>query len=209
MQRFIAEGKKIDPDFDLQVIYPPSGYKDTYAVRWAYPWLGSAVLPASLEEDPQHLEEVLKYINWCYSDEAEELLTFGKEGETFKVEDGVRKYIAPNIQAKYGVGHQSITFRQNMDYYTGAFDKDQRDLLSKISKECVKPGPPPSPLNADQLEQVQVYITTLRDYCTTMLEKFVSGAEPLSKWDDYVAQCKAKGCDKLVETYNNALKNKK
>lgn len=98
--------------------------------------------------------------------------------------------------------------RQDSNILVDNFDKGQKDLLAKISKECTTKHYPASPLTEDDLDSIQVYQTSLKDYCSSMMEKFVNGSEPLSNWDKFVEQCKAKGCDKLVETYNNALKNK-
>ena len=44
-------------------------------------------------DDENRIKNAVKYIDWMYSDEAFELLSWGKEGETYEVVNGQRQYI--------------------------------------------------------------------------------------------------------------------
>lgn len=211
IEKFVTEGKKIDPDYELELITPPTGYEGCYAVPPANPWTKPMLLPASLADDPKHLDEVLAYLNWGFSDEAATLCTFGKEGETYEVKDGIKKFTHPfkESQNNYGLAMAAFLVREDMDVYYSQFSKEQSKLLDKICKECVPKPLPTTPFTEDKLDGIQIYQTTLRDYTNSMIEKFINGSEPLSNWDNFVQQCKAKGCDKLIDEYNKALKEKK
>lgn len=208
INKYESQGKEVDPDYDLQIIYPPTGYDKTFALPRSNPWTQSLTIPASLADDEKHLDDVLEYIDWGYSEEAKVLLTFGKEGDSFEVKDGMKKYIGDKDYKKdYGLAINSLVFREDMDFFYSNFSKEDKDMVNKICKECIKPSLRNSPLSEKDMDSIQVYQTSLKDYCVSMMEKFVNGSEPLSNWDEFVKQCHTKGCDKLVDTYNTALKN--
>ena len=51
------------------------------------------------------IDNAFKLLDWMYSDEGSELLSWGKEGETYKVVDGKKKFIVgenETPQEKYG-----------------------------------------------------------------------------------------------------------
>lgn len=210
--RYAIEGPKNDPDFDIQPIYPPTGPDGDYALNWKASWGQSWVLPASLEEDPDHLKEVLSFIDWCYTDEAETLLTFGKEGETYKTVDGINQFIDSEIKydALYGLNNNCLNVREDKGFLYGTLTPEQVEVFDKIAADgCVPTPNPASPLTPDQIEETKVYSSSLLDYTKTMMESFIFGKESLDNWDKFVATCKEKGSDKLVEAYNKSWKEQK
>ncbi len=203
--RYNLAGSELDEDYNVSVIYPPEGIDGEYGVGWKAAWDQGWLFPASLADDPEHLAEVLAFIDWGYSDEAETLMTFGKEGETFEYnEDGYMTYIDETVDyyAAYGLDNNSFTLRQHEDFLYGAISAEQVEVFEQIAEDKIIDIPnPQSPLTPDQLEETSIYSATLLDYVNTMMEKFIFGTESLDNWDAFVAECEAKGSLKLVEAY--------
>lgn len=210
--RYNSLGKAQDPDYNVSPIYPPKGEGDNYAIGWKQAWGQGMVFPAALK-DRDTLEAVLRYIDWSYSDEAETLLTFGTEGDTFKVEDGVKKFIDPdNVDycALYGLDNNSFALREDSDFLFGSLNKDQIALFDKIAADGIVPTPnPTSPLSADQIDESKIYSATLLDYVNSSTMSFITGQESLDKWDAYVKACEDKGSTKLAKAYNDSWASRK
>jgi putative aldouronate transport system substrate-binding protein len=79
-------------------------------------------------------------------------------------------------------------------------DKETATKLTPIAKV-----PFPSVfLTVDQQTEIKTLRSDLDKYVKEMEAKFVTGAEPLSNWDKYIAQMKKMGYEKLVSTYQQA-----
>lgn len=205
--RYNEQGKQIDPDYNVSPIYPMEGPEGDYAVGWKSSWSQGYCFPATLAEDEEHLAEVLAYLDWGFTDEAETLLTFGKEGETYQVNDnGIKEFIEPDVaRVKYGLNNNELTIREDLDAIYSAYTPEEMELLGEISK-VVPATNPACPLDNDTLEDASLYISTLKDYVFSMTEKFIYGTEDLANWDAFVAECEAKGAIQLQEAYDEAVK---
>ncbi len=205
IDRYNKQGVEVDEDYNVSPIYPPEGQDGNYAIAWKafndQGWL----FPATLADDEEHLNEVLAYIDWCYSDEAETLLTFGKEGETFELnENGIKTWADPatDYYAAYGLGNNNLVLRESTDSLYGVLDAEEIALFDKIAADGAVPNTnPQTPLTPEQLEEVQIYSSTLLDYVNSMMEKFIFGTESLDNWDAFVAECEAKGSLDLAAEY--------
>ena len=207
MVRYNAQGKAIDPSYQVKAIYPPEGIDGNHAVGWKATWDQGIMLPASLADDEEHLAEVLDFLDWTYSEEACVLLTFGKEGETFEYnEDGYKVYIdreTVDYPAAFGLDNNNFCIREDNDYLYGTLSADQAELFSRIAADgVVPPVNPKSPLSADELEEIGITTSTCLDYVNNMTEKFIFGSESLDNWDEYIDTLESKGYKKIVELYN-------
>ncbi len=208
--RYEAASQVDNPDYNLCIIYPPEGLDGNYPLGWKASWSQSWVFPATLEDDPEKLAAVLALIDWSYTDEAELLLTFGIEGEHWDYQDnGTISFIDSSIDyyAAHGIGNNSLNVREHLSYIYGLLDDDALEVLEEIDNDDVVPMTnPASPLSMEDLEDMQVIISNLKDYTSTMMEKFIFGSSSLDdEWDAYVAECESKGYLKLEEKYADAV----
>ena len=58
--------------------------------------------------------------------------------------------------------------------------------------------------NDEESEIIANKYTDIQTYVNQQLAKFITGTEPLSKWDEYVAQVKKMGIDDVVKVYQAA-----
>lgn len=210
-ERYNQQGKENDPDYNVSPIYPIEGTKGNHMLAWKGQWGQGWAFPNTLK-DKDNFEDVLEFIDWCYSDEAEIALTFGVEGETYVEEDGVLKYKDPNVDysATAGLDNNSLCVREHIDFLYGKLSKEEVELFDKIKEDgCVRDPNPQSPLSIEKLEETKVYTSTLIDYVNTMMESFIFGKESFDNWDNFIKNCEEKGSAKLQKEYNDAWKNRK
>lgn len=212
-------GKTIDPDFNLQPIYPLEGPSGQALVGRLSNSTQTAVIPASIKEK-EYFSEFIRWIDWMYSEEGATLFSWGIEGETYEVVDGQKQYlpdiITPNnpsakIDASkvYGVANNCLTFVYPYDQEKARMLPQYEELHTlEVENNCI-PNPEPSlPISLDDIEEEKLYALTLSDYKNQMIEKFIMGSESFDNWDNFVKECEDKGASKLREMYNKAWKAK-
>ncbi|MFI3238457.1 MAG: hypothetical protein R3Y47_10600 [Lachnospiraceae bacterium] len=203
--RYNEQGLELDEDYNVAPVYPIEGPYGDYGLSRKGAWSQSYVFPATLADDEEHLAAVLKYLDWTFTDEAQTILTFGIEGETYEVVDGMKTALSTTAMADWGVNINELCVRQDADVVYSVFDETTRALFEQISEDgCIPDNQPQSPLSTEQMEEVAIYTTSLTDYVTAMMEKFISGEVELDYWDTYVAECVSKGSENLLAEYVEA-----
>ncbi len=208
--RYEVQAQSENPDFNLCAIFPPSGVEGEYALGWKSFNTQAMYFPASLADDEEALNAVLAFIDWGYTEEAEILLTFGIEGETFYIDDGgIYRWMEDNIdyQAQYGVNNNNFNFRQHVDSIYAAVDDDVSDVMREVnSSGAIKVPNPSNPLTMDQLEETQIISGNIADFISVSTERFIYNASGISDadWDAYVEELNSKGVDKILDAYDTA-----
>ena len=208
ISRYNPSGQEIDPNYSVVPIYPPKGPNGDAGLAWVPAWTQNYIFSADLAKDEEHLMDVLAYLDWGFTDEAETLLTFG-DSTTYKEVDGVKvltcKEEGKNPTAEYGLNCNELAIREPLDYVLSAFSPDQKALFEQVAKEGIVPKPnPTSPLNSDQLDTVGIYSATLGSYVAQQSAGFIDGSISLDEWDNFVAECKKQGADELQAAYDEA-----
>ena len=210
--RYNLQGKENDENYNVAPIYPVEGKDGKYAISWKSQGSQGWVFPATLADDEEQLDAVLRLIDWCYTDEAETLLTFGIEDETYVTdENGTLKYKDENVDygATMGLNNNSLAVREHDHALFGALNAEQIALFDKIAEDGCVPAPnPESPLSMEKIEETKVYASTLLDYANSMMENFIFGKESFDNWDEFVKGCEERKCRDLEKEYNDAWKNK-
>ena len=211
ISRYNPAGKEIDPDYNVVPIYPPKGPHGDVGLSWVSAWIQNYVLSAELANDEEHLMDVLAYLDWGYTDEAETLLTYG-DSTTYTEVDGVKTLNCAaegkNPTAEYGLASNELAIRAPLDQVLSAFDEEQKAVFERVASEGIIPRPnPASPLNDDQLETVAIYSATLGSYVAQQSAGFINGTISLDEWDNFVAECKKQGADDMKAAYDEAMNN--
>ena len=70
-------------------------------------------------KDEKRIANAAKYLDWFYADENVELVSWGKEGETFEVVDGKKQYITNGsnepVKTLYGFGIPGTFYRADRE----------------------------------------------------------------------------------------------
>jgi putative aldouronate transport system substrate-binding protein len=211
-----ADGKKnVSPDFELAPLPPiagPGGVKGPSAQRINFAY----VIPASAAKKP-NFDKLLEYVNWLYSDEAINLGTWGIQDETFVEQDGKRDFTeavksSGSIQkALWNVGASNNNFTTvfTYDWFSKVLNNP---LVDSLTAEANAKNWFPSVAKVPKLtpadkEEETMRSTTVHDFFMRSQEQFIYGKSTVDKdWDSYVKEINDKGVTKLLEIYNNTLK---
>ena len=206
----LMEGNEENPDYELAFMKPPAGnelglHRMTNATVDA---TGYTVCNTGKDEN---VENAFKLINWMYTDEAEELLSWGKEGETFYVnENGNRRFIlnTPDDTPRglYGVASFGLYQRMNPEAYAASYTEKQVEA-AKEAAQYQEPNVNPMwwlSFTDEESDRRADLDLEIGNYAKEWIAKFISGQEPLDKWDEFVAGSEAFNVDEYIEIYETA-----
>jgi len=160
--------------------------------------------------DEGRIANTAKYLDWFYADDTVELVSWGKEGETFEVVDGKKQYIKNGsnepIKTLYGFGVPNTFYRADREAIESTESEDiskNRDMVleHRMPKNAVS-----SYLAFNEEEQLvmtdkQVAITT---YVEEIITKILLGQEPISKFDEIEENVKELGLAEVLAAYEAA-----
>ena len=109
-----------------------------------------------------------------------------------------------DLQKDYGFFNGVFTYGGSWALVSSSFSPDEKKFQDAMSQRRQLPVGPAHPLQSVEQEQASLWDTPLRDHVTQNTLKFALGKRPLSEWDDYVTELKAKNMDRLVELHNKA-----
>ncbi|MFG3027114.1 extracellular solute-binding protein [Streptomyces sp. NPDC048253] len=160
---------------------------------------------------------MIQFVDWLwYSDEGQRFakwgvqdVTYTRVGDQYKPEPGITLMgsdpDAPkDLQKDYGFFNGVFTYGGSWALVSSSFSPDEKKFQDAMARREQLPIGPAHPLQSVEQEQASLWDTPLRDHVTQNTLKFVMGKRPLSEWDDYVTELKAKNMDQLVGLHNKA-----
>ncbi|MEU3254567.1 extracellular solute-binding protein [Streptomyces sp. NPDC006997] len=160
---------------------------------------------------------LMQFVDWLwYSDEGQRFCKWGVEGTTYTRADGRYRPAdgislmgsdpdAPkDLQKDFGFFNGVFTYGGSWDLVSSSFSPDEKEFEDAMSQREQLPVDPAHPLKSTEQEQATLWDTPLRDHVTQNTLQFVLGKRPLSEWDDYVSELKAKNMDRFIELHNAA-----
>jgi putative aldouronate transport system substrate-binding protein len=213
-----TELQKLDSSYHFEPMPPlksPSGkqYKDTNSA-------GAAVLyRTGASAKTKYPVEITKYLDYLFSPEGELLGSWGIEGETYAIVNGepqFNDFIMRNPEGKDPETAQiHFGIRWNLLPYQNAWAPNFQSMEATAPwtvqawKIYQKPGLVEAPmptlgLTEDELSRRLSIIAEIDTYKDPMIDRFIMGQEPLSKFDEFVTNIRRAGLDELLEMLNKA-----
>lgn len=200
--------RKENPDANLDLIQPPKGNVPNGApvfARTNYAGGGDCVC------NTKNSENAMKFVDWMYSDEGRELLVWGKEGETYEVADGKRKFITDENKTgkekMYGLSTFGVNLRGDPDAVTMAYTQQTLDALYKTDDYMTDNYNPKLWIDYSK-EEKDIKLGVEESIRTKMQEyvsKFITDEIDIdANWDSYVEAIKQLGIDKYLEIHKSA-----
>jgi putative aldouronate transport system substrate-binding protein len=223
-----------DPGKDVQPIYPvPINGKimtqakaPHYNIGYRSPWV--------INKKSKHIDDIIKAMDYTYSDQGIEFFMLGVEGETFTKDpktpsgyrlDKVQSVWTQGADGKYPEGMKKL---QDYGYYTwwltgvvpayNRFNllnyKEGQDVKAHALQNTVKKlqdmgalrDPDPDLLfSKEENDKISELVTPLSTYTSENLVKFILGQKPMSEWDAFVAGYKNYKVQELKKIYNDKL----
>jgi len=208
MEKNLGKGK-----FELFHMPTPAGPKGNvvYSSR-----LENGIMISSKAKKDPHFEDIIRFVDWLwYSDEGQELTKWGVEGITFKKDSSGKRTLMPDItfngmnptgtkdlRKDFGYGSGVFVYGGSQELKMSMMNNLEISVQNSMADKEILPQAPPILFNEEQREQFNMKDTPLMDYVKAQTLKFMLGTEPLSNWDKFVAECKAKGADAIVDQAN-------
>ena len=201
---------KNNPEFKLQAFVPPVANPEKGAPlveRGDIEMIGFSIPDTG---KPQQIANAAKFLDWLYTDEAMELVSWGKEGETYEVVNGKKQFITDEVgtMANTMYGFQLYGTFARLDPEAAAAMQSETTLESEaMLVEHTLPNYPVTlwlDFNDEEQDIISTYNTSIGTYANEMLQKFLLGQEPLSKFDEYRKELENLGVNELLAAYESA-----
>lgn len=210
--------KEISPTARFELVPPlKNSTGSTRAYRYEMDW-GTGM---AISSQSKNVADVMKFVNWMYTDEGRMITNFGVEGEHYNIVDGqpvivdsiVEKAKASpdhfvGIQSELGVGLLAFapyideaTHRQVSDPIFIEFG-DKLQKLTDEGKLDFVPGYPA--LTGDEAKMAIDLQTKLLNTFNQEIDAFITGKKPIAEWAKVVESLKAQGSQDLEAIYNTA-----
>lgn len=196
--------RQSNPEFTMGFMTPPA-FGTNGVSKMAYS--AKDILGFVVSGQTKHLDEVLKYLDWMYSDKAADLLSWGREGETYKTENGERKWInfKTSADVSKGTGFETDGFYQVFDFDAefATYSDDIKDAV-KQSRESDMKRQPVLSYTEDETEIYDTVGTSILNYVAEETSKFILGERSFDTWDDYVKHINELGLDQLTKIHEDS-----
>ena len=153
----------------------------------------------------------VKFIDYMYSQEGADLLTWGIEGKTYVVENGEKKLTDYALEVAedgylvlhhYAIGHAAFPKYDGESVVLATYPEDQivaETTWADSSNALVYP--PYISLSVKDKAFCDGVMDDVNNYISEMEIKFITGEEPLSNFDNYVKQLEKMGVRDALEIY--------
>jgi putative aldouronate transport system substrate-binding protein len=158
----------------------------------------------------------IRWLDYLCSDEGSLIMSYGVEGDTFEYVDGNPQFTAKILNNPEGLSAAAartkyVGFQPCGKYYWGreltgaaqsAVDAISTIWPSNADGDYVMPN---VIMNADEGSEYSRIMGDVDTYAGEMTTKFIIGAEPLTKYDEFVGTLKAMGAERAVALWQAAL----
>ncbi|XID92183.1 extracellular solute-binding protein [Paenibacillaceae bacterium WGS1546] len=155
----------------------------------------------------RQLDAVLSWIDFLYTEEGKELVSWGKEGETYTVVDGQRTFIdvkdLGELRSKYGLSTSGPRLWFDYDSNISVFSPEVKEAYGE-AKKYDDPMIPSPAFTGDEAIDVSLLTDNLTKFMEEYTAAFVLGKRSFDTWDAYVQEAEKLGVDKLLALYQKA-----
>lgn len=200
-------GQEVDPNYSLAwftnvpMVQSDVPYYAHATKDYAYTW--------HVTTRCADVDLALRYLNWMYSEEGSEILSWGKEGESYGVDEAGNKYFLEGYDATYQARYADagyIDFKATATTYTGKCQEFIFDV-----NEAAKAGgfyyPPTVVLNEEEQTVVNTYQVDFEVVKNSYWFNFLLGQKDIESdadWNEFKSACAAAGEADLIAAYNAA-----
>ena len=160
--------------------------------------------------DHDRIANTAKFLDWFYADENIELVSWGKEGETFEVVDGKKQYITNGsnepVKTLYGFGIGGTFYRIDREAIEATESADITENRAMVLEHRTATNNVKNyiSLNNEEWEVITDKQGTITSYANEILTKIVLGQLPFSAYDEIEAKCYEYGLQDVLDIYEAA-----
>lgn len=215
--KYMGLMKDQNPDFSLTPASHPAMNKGETPIIGQSDFRFPGQNIAAITTKAKNPEQIVKWLDYAYSEEGHMLFNFGKEGVSYQLENGYPKYtdlIMDNpdklpVSTAMSQHFRSSTggpFVQDVRYIEQFYAlEQQKDALVKWSNAKNEIRIPPVTFTADEDREFASVMNDVNTYVNEMMVKFIMGAEPIDSFDKFVNTIKGFGIDEAIAIQQAAL----
>jgi putative aldouronate transport system substrate-binding protein len=204
---FNITNREVDPEFTLINMPPPAGFPGGKQQDFSAHTLSSGYSVAITSENK---EAVLRYIDWTFSEEGRDALSWGVEGETYTVENGTKKFIkdypSPSeLRSETGLSLFGTYTWFDYDAHMSLFSDEVKQAYETDGQYDAPLVPEPAFTDAEQ-EKLSIQGESILKHRDEEVAKFILGERDFSEWDEFVSEMKDLGVEEMTMMYAEAHK---
>ncbi|WP_409344461.1 extracellular solute-binding protein [Paenibacillus sp. MBLB4367] len=197
--------RKDRPDFNLAFMVPPVG-KQGGKPQNAYMHVVDSGLTVSSKS--KKIKDIMRTVDFMYSEEGRTISSWGKEGDTYIVENGSKKIKpdfkdATDFRKQTGLATNGTYTWIDYDAYLSMASKELQNAYVEARKFDAPYRSLPD-FNQKDLETVSTTGAAVDKYRDENVIKFIIGEQSLDNWSNYVSGLSNLGLPKLSELYKAA-----
>ncbi len=204
---FTENGKKTDPNYAMKAMMPlldKDGKQTILTGKHRFPNDRYFVINIKSE----NTDNIMKFLDYLYSEEGKTLASWGIENVTYKVEGGKKVFIVdpvtelnkPTGEINYGPYQDRLTFPHPCD--NNAFYEFNDPTTKAVATEFFTKYAKWYPLfkyTPKQLEERSNLMAQVKEALGAYEVKFITGKLPMSEWDNFLKDMESKGYKRIVE----------
>lgn len=173
-------------------------------------WTGGTTW--SISSNCQDPEPLCKMINYLFTQEGSLLANYGVEGISCAFDENGTPYVTETITANPEMGNNEAQLKYTLpfapfveDYarFNTGYTEDQLQApiiwQTNADKACTLPDG--LTMSSEYNEEYNSIYNDISTYVSESINQFITGARPISEFDDYVAQVEALGIGRCVEIW--------
>ncbi|SDC63762.1 putative aldouronate transport system substrate-binding protein [Paenibacillus sp. UNCCL117] len=197
--------RKDNPDFNLSFMAPPAGWTGG-PQKNAFTQVSEEGLMISSKS--KNTKDIVKYLDFFFTEEGKTLVSWGKEGETFKTENGKKVFIGDykdvsDLRKKTGLSSDGAYAWFDYDAHISLASPELKKAYEQVGKYDNTQQPKPA-FTAEEQEILSTVGDALNKNRDENLSKFILGNRSLAEWDGFVEEQKKLGIDKILSVYKQA-----
>ncbi len=196
-----AAGRENNLDFQLAYMPPINGVTGYTTFDYS-----CYVVPAN----SKNIDNAVKLLDWFYTPKAIEYLSWGKEGQTYKVENGEKKYLSENYLKDHGLTAAGWGIVFDEDALTSGFGAEGKIATKDAPKYEIKCNPFTYMQMTEEENEIKTTLgADIWKHKQENVAKFILGQRSFSEWDDYLKELENIGLTKVLDTYTKAYERYK
>jgi putative aldouronate transport system substrate-binding protein len=178
----------------------------------------NGVMISRKARDSKNFVAMMQFIDWLfYSDAGQEFAKWGVEGVTYTKDASGKRTLTPDVnviglnpkgtkhlQKDFGFYNGVFAYGGNLELVQSFFSPEEMEFQKVLNARKTFVLPPPYPFTDEEREQATLWETPLKDHVTQNTLRFILGQRPLSEWDAYVSELKAKNSNQYMDLVNKA-----
>lgn len=202
---FNASLRKENPDFNLIFMPPPAGWPGGKQVNAYTHYLESGM---TVSAKAKNVKDIMKFFDFYYTEEGRDLASWGKEGETYTMENGKKKIKSEfidiaDLRKKTGLATNGTYNWIDYDAHVSMASKELQAAYAEARKYDGVYNQRPS-FNEKELDLISTVGMAIDKNKLETVSKFILGTRSLDEWDKYVDGVKKLGLQQLLDTYKAA-----